>query len=177
MGKKGNPNFKPDQTSAIVLKFFSQQRGETFPSLIDNPSKGLMLMGQRGVGKSFNFKIYKSIQNRYGGKSMRIINAKEFESYFKSMGDSYLLEVANEPELLIDELGAESLVLKDYGTDRNVIYDLLMIRYDKFQSLGYVTHVTTNLNIDLIKQRYDARLIDRMKEMFIVQKCLGESYR
>lgn len=177
IGYKIKKGFKPDKLSAALVYFFCSDREKYHPSLKTMPNKGLFIMGSKGVGKSLNFFIYQRIQSYYSGYGMRIISAKYIESQVKIRGEEYLNELVLCKELLIDDIGTESQTFKDFGTDRNLIYDLLMMRYDSFQRGETITHATTNLNIELLKKFYDSRLIDRMKEMFILHKHTGKSYR
>lgn len=170
IGIKINRNFKPDLISVIVLNFFCNEREKFFPSLINNSNKGLMLMGFVGVGKTLNFIIIKSIQAKINGIGMRIISVSEIETQFKMQGESFLQELVNADELLIDDLGSEAKSFKDYGTDRNLVADLIIQRYVRFQRNEGITHITTNLNVKMLSDHYESRVIDRLKEMVILKK-------
>jgi DNA replication protein DnaC len=176
-GDKLKRGFRVDTVSAVVVHFFSQERINAFPSLKDSPRKGLMIYGPKGIGKTLNFLVLKTIQNKYIGMSMKIVSAKQLESNYKVYGEAYIQELVNYDELMIDDIGTESRLFKDYGTDRNLVYDILMMRYARFQKNECITHATTNLTPALLIEQYDTRLIDRMKEMFILKKIIGESKR
>jgi DNA replication protein DnaC len=176
-GDKLKRGFRVDTVSAVVVHFFSQERVNAFPSLKDSPRKGLMIYGPKGIGKTLNFLVLKTIQNKYIGISMKIVSAKQLESNYKVYGEAYIQELVNYDELMIDDIGTESRLFKDYGTDRNLVYDILMMRYARFQKNEFITHATTNLTPALLIEQYDTRLIDRMKEMFILKKIVGESKR
>lgn len=177
IGQRFIKTFKPDVISGVVVNFFSNERGVHHPSLNTMPNKGLMLMGSKGIGKTINFLIYQRIQARYGELGMRIVSAKQIETNVKIRGEQYIQDLIDCKELMIDDIGTESQTFKDFGTDRNLIHDILMQRYISFQRGETITHATTNLNVDLLKKFYDARLIDRMKEMFILKIVTGESKR
>jgi len=176
-GEKVYRGFQVDQECAHYVRFFCQEREQYYPALKDNPNKGFFVYGSKGVGKTLNFFVYRKIQTKYGERGMMIISAKQIETNFKINGEAYISMLVNVPELMIDDIGTESQVLKDYGTDRNLIHDILIQRYVGFQRGENITHGTTNLSMDLLKQFYDARLFDRMKEMFIPKKIVGESKR
>jgi len=175
IGVKLKPQFKPDTITEVLVKFFCSQREEHFPSLKIQPNKGLILMGFVGVGKTLNFAIYRSIQAKVDGIGMRIISSKEIETQFKQEGEIFIQSLIDADELMIDDLGAESKSIKDFGNDRNLISDILIQRYIRFQRNECITHATTNLNVELLTQHYDARLIDRMKEMFVLKKINTET--
>jgi len=174
IGVKIKPQFQPDTISSIMVKFFCSERETHFPSLKIEPLKGLMLMGFVGVGKTLNFTIYRSIQAKVDGIGMRIISSKQIETQFKQEGEIFIQSLIDADELLIDDLGSESKSIKDYGNDRNLIADILVQRYIRFQRNECITHATTNLNVELLINHYDVRLIDRMKEMFVLKKINSE---
>lgn len=174
IGVKIKPQFQPDTISSIMVKFFCSERETHYPSLKIEPLKGLMLMGFVGVGKTLNFTIYRSIQAKVDGIGMRIISSKQIETQFKQEGEIFIQSLIDADELLIDDLGSESKSIKDYGNDRNLISDILVQRYIRFQRNECITHATTNLNVELLTNHYDVRLIDRMKEMFVLKKINSE---
>lgn len=174
IGVKIKPQFQPDTISSIMVKFFCSERETHYPSLKIEPLKGLMIMGFVGVGKTLNFTIYRSIQAKTDGIGMRIISSKQIETQFKQEGEIFIQSLIDADELLIDDLGSESKSIKDYGNDRNLIADILVQRYIRFQRNECITHATTNLNVELLTNHYDVRLIDRMKEMFVLKKINSE---
>lgn len=173
-GEKIKIGFQCDSISAIVLNFFSQERIESFPSLERTPNKGLFLMGAKGIGKTLNFMVYRAIQAKYNGLGMRMVSVKHLETQFKIQGETYIQELVDCDELLLDDIGSEPRTIKDYGTDRNLVNDILIQRYARFQRNECITHATTNLNVELLINHYDVRLIDRMKEMFVLKKINSE---
>ena len=175
IGVKIKPQFKPDTITEVMVKFFCIDRETYFPSLKIEPAKGLMLMGFVGVGKTLNFAIYRSIQAKVDGIGMRIISSKQIETQFKQEGEIFIQSLIDADELMIDDLGSESKSIKDFGNDRNLVADILIQRYIRFQRNECITHATTNLNVELLTQHYDARLIDRMKEMFVLKKINTET--
>jgi DNA replication protein DnaC len=175
IGVKIKPQFNPDTITEVLVKFFCSEREIYFPSLKTEPMKGLILMGFVGVGKTLNFAIYRSIQAKVDGIGFRIISSKEIETQFKQEGEIFIQSLIDADELMIDDLGSESKSIKDFGNDRNLVSDILIQRYVRFQRHECITHATTNLNVELLTQHYDARLIDRMKEMFVLKKINTET--
>lgn len=170
VGIKCTNNFKPNLITEILVKFFCSDREKYFPSLIQKQNKGLMLMGFVGVGKTLNFLIYRTIQSKIEGIGMKVISAKQIETQFKQFGESFIQELINYDELLIDDIGSESKTIKDFGNDRNLISDILVQRYIRFQRNECITHATTNLTVKFLSEHYDFRTVDRMKEMFVLKK-------
>jgi DNA replication protein DnaC len=80
------------------------------------------------------------------------------------------------PCLIINDAGAENL-LNDFGTHRNIISDILILRYRAFQKRGLKTYLTSNMTWKAINEHYGDRLEDRFREMFYKVEIVGESKR
>ncbi len=153
--------------------------------------KGLLLCGNVGTGKttmfkifsrviadlkySYEFRIYPShiivqdfMKNGYDG----------FDKYTKGkiMDTYYGDRMVNTVESVIDDLGMEQKV-SYYGTSTDITGELLLRRYEMLISSRIRTHATTNLTTAELKDRYGARIYDRMKEMFNIIPLMGESRR
>lgn len=89
-------------------------------------------------------------------------NANQFSNLMKVAGI-----------MVIDDLGTEETSIKDFGTVRNPIIELINYRYD--HDLTIV--ITTNLDDAGIVTRYGERIMDRLREQCNVISCVGESYR
>ncbi len=79
---------------------------------------------------------------------------------------------------LFDDLGAETMGnnIFQYGKEE-VFLRILLNRYRNFESLGTKTHITTNLSLGEIEQRYGKQLADRFIKMFNLLKLDGPSRR
>ncbi len=75
--------------------------------------------------------------------------------------------------LAIDEFGVEAIDVKSFGNSNEPIIDLLSTRYDRQR----VTLISSNLDLDEIRNRYGLRLQDRFVEMFSMIGFNGKSYR
>ena len=75
--------------------------------------------------------------------------------------------------LLIDDLGTEPERCLVYGEERHPMTDVILERYQD----NLTTIIASNLTLDNIKDRYGARVHDRMKEMYAGIRYDGESYR
>ena len=53
-----------------------------------------------------------------------------------------------------------------YGNKVNVIEEIILDRYDLFRKHHLITHITTNLDVEDIKEKYGERVLSRMYEMF-----------
>lgn len=157
---------------------FATELGIIEPSL----NKGLMMVGGVGTGKSLLFDIFK----KYTGQ---ILRANSFRSYTSiaiiddvNVNGVEYLELFNENfgypiTCYIDDIASKNEVVKHYGTEYNVIEQLLSIRYNIFSRYKKLTHVSSNKYPNEFKGLYDIRVIDRMKEMFNILELNCESFR
>lgn len=142
---------------------------------IINPSldKGILLCGNYGVGKTWLMKLFQKNQRQV----YHIHNAKEVADLYQSEGDESIQDYLqkhknafNDPgvfyqqfaALCIDDIGAEDKK-NNYGNKRNVIGDIIEMRYHK-QLMGIWFHGSTNLTSAQIKEYYGGRVISRLRE-------------
>ena len=103
-------------------------------------------------------------------------SAGELANIFSVEGQSALIKFTSDDiNLIIDEVGREPMPAKYYGTELNVIQFILQLRYDHRRDS--VTHITTNLNLEDIDQKYGAYIADRCLEMFNFTEFKGASLR
>lgn len=134
--------------------------------------KGVMLAGPVGSGKTSIMALvsyFQSVQQRHILKPCRDIVLEFHSKGFKTInkyGKSFqkvegsLLPVA----YCFDDLGSESKV-SYYGNDCDVIKEIILSRYDLFESIGMMTHFTTNLNVKELEVRYGENVISRLEAM------------
>ncbi len=63
-----------------------------------------------------------------------------------------------------DDMGTEDEV-KHYGTQINVLGQVILMRYELFQERHVLTHFTSNLTAPQIEQHYGERVRSRLREM------------
>lgn len=181
-----SPVFMVDDSNRQLLKALYQWVWG-IPGVLD-VSKGLLLHGSIGVGKST---LLKGLQNyaakiaRYciggadAGLTFQFTSAAEIALQFAEkgiIGLSLYTDRSCMHNLAIDEVGREPMDAKHFGTGINAIQTVLQLRYE--QRYNFYTHMTTNLDPDKeFSQRYGAYIADRVKEMFNVVKIEGESRR
>ena len=134
--------------------------------------KGIILNGPVGCGKTSILTLFREFMN----KEFRytIISCREVSFEFNECGFSVILKYGKhcidkhtlKPKIILfDDLGTER-TLKFYGTECNVIGEILLSRYDQFISNKMNTYITTNLNSIEIEEIYGKRVRSRMREMF-----------
>ena len=150
--------------------------------------KGLWLMGPLGTGKTTLLLGWRRYQARVCARYMvkprkddyrlttLYMSASEISNAYAADGASGLKDVLSPNyNVIIDEMGREPCPANSYGTKLNVIQHVLQVRYDHRREC--VTHVTTNMELSDVKERYGAYVADRCKEMFNFVRLEGGSKR
>ena len=130
--------------------------------MVDTKRKGLILMGECGLGKSTILKyVIPAIFHAKLNKVLICIPAKELGP----------IERNEKPFILIDDLGTES-IRNDFGTKIDAVAD--EISYAEDSSKTILT--STNLTPIKLQSKYDERTLDRLRRCKVV-KFEGESLR
>ena len=135
---------------------------EVIDWMVDTRGRGLMLMGECGLGKStiLNY-VIPAIFRTKTNKVLRSISAKELAAVEKNVA----------PFIIIDDLGTES-IKNDYGTKIDAVADAISYAEDSSKTLL----ITTNLSPNSLKERYDERTLDRLRKCKVVI-IKGNSFR
>jgi len=130
--------------------------------MVDTKGRGLMLMGECGLGKStiLNF-VIPAIFRTKTNKILRSVPAKELGAVDRNKA----------PFIIIDDLGTES-IKNDYGTKVDAVADAISYAEDSSKTLL----ITTNLTPQALKERYDERTLDRLRKCKVVI-IKGKSFR
>jgi len=153
--------------------------------------KSLLIIGDCGRSKTFMMEhVMNEFCNRfYPQNSYRCYNSfdivkdfsenslkatKQFEKSRKSVGDFDDTRFFN---IYIDEVGAETKTLNNFGTKLTPITTVLYERYNVWKTFETKTHISTNLTIAEFGTIYDKRIQDRLYEMFNIIHVPGESIR
>ena len=150
-------------------------------------NKGFCFYGDLGLGKSMTLQALRQYRNGlvsrneskredFRMKGTWLKAASELANIFSVDGQPALIKyTTDEINLIIDELGREPRPAKYFGTELNVIQFVLQLRYDHRRDS--VTHITTNLKLEDIAQKYGAYIADRCLEMFNFIEFKGASLR
>lgn len=135
-------------------------------------SKGILLSGPIGCGKTTLFKLMQNFPTKR--KGFGITSTRQIVSEFMQSGyevlekysrGNFSHDVRTPKTYCFDDLGTET-TSKYFGNDCNVMAEILLTRYDLYKEKGIVTHITTNLSASEIESQYGNRLRSRMREMF-----------
>lgn len=132
--------------------------------------KGIILMGSTGTGKTVILKTLSMLLGYMVRFRFLIYTGWEMERIYtiadQKHQDKFSLEKAMRSKMFgIDDLGEEHTTVKVYGTDFNVGIEAVTTRHLEFINKGHLTFITTNLNAEMIKDKYGARIESRIYEM------------
>ena len=132
-------------------------------------NKGIMIVGPYGTGKTTMVKIISRIVMKYAQKVFHITSCVNLPDNVKHHGiDFYQFR-----PLILDEIGRESKVVKDFGTERKLLPEILSIRYNT----RAWTFGTSNLNYNDLGELYGGYIQERMLELFNFIELKGKSFR
>lgn len=188
IAKKLCPGFKRtpklDEIYTEGLKYFCGNKTSKF-----NIEKGLFVCGKIGTGKTLFFRVmvkYIKLREKQDwsngfisvGALKVVQDYEQFGSVAISCCGNRNYEIKESlAHLLIDDIGQHQDDCLHFGTQRNVISELLATRYDIFLKYNRLTHITTNLLPDEIGERYGKHIQSRAKEMFNLVKFTGPDLR
>ena len=153
-----------------------------------NLDKGILLLGKPGVGKthlmdffkknphaSYTIPTCKAIAEKYTkGWSKDEFNTIE---YYSTLQTAESCHIYNQEYLgtCFGDMGSEA-ESNSYGNKRSVIEEIIFTRYESKLPFKY-THMTSNLDANMIATKYGERMRDRLREMCNVFILEGESFR
>jgi DNA replication protein DnaC len=152
-------------------------------------NKGVMLIGDIGVGKSMLMKIMQKLfcESR---REFKWFNCREISDLLECFTVIEIKEYYGKSckmDLYIDDIGVGNSIHNKYGNTTNIIADILMERSELFVSEGFKTHVSSNKPTSLDKEKYPNivtlenlygdRIIDRLHEMCEIITWKGKSLR
>lgn len=156
--------------------FYWATGNEKFDGIL---SKGIMLAGNHGTGKTLMLESLSALINHYmnlGVYQIKKINAYDMEQIIedrdihgKSNGINY-----TQQSLFIDEIGWESKTVMSFGTEKMPFFEIINARYN---AGVYNCIATTNYKIDTLEEMYSEFISDRLKEMFNFMTLLDKNFR
>ena len=148
--------------SFINDEFTAKTLSDTSRWLSGNGKPGLILSGNVGVGKTTLTQAVAKVLFIREGKKMPIWEAKRITTLGRGdSGEKVLADLCKTNLLGVDDLGVESVTVKNFGNESNPMIDLLSERYNK----RMFTLITTNLTSEDICERYGVRIADRINEL------------
>ncbi len=177
-------DFEVDGSNKNFLGHFCRYwNRDTAFEVLENISlrKGLLVFGSYGTGKSTSFRIIQNLSKHYQVRELWFpsISTQEVVAKFNlERNKEDIIQYYSKGVFLFDDLGAELAGnnIYQYGKEE-VFVRILLNRYRNFEDQGTKTHITTNLNLVQIEDRYGKQLADRFVRMFNLLKLDGPSRR
>ena len=174
------PGFEiDDRVKPIMNNLFKYVNDE--PGELD-PSKGILIWGNVGTGKSTIIRILGEIL-RLKGQGYMTVNCSHLVTQFAAEGLEVLnsstynqSDIGSRPvNRAFDELGREPIPAKHYGNELNVIQYVFQCRYELRERVR--TFATTNIRPEGLEKLYGTYIYDRIGEMFNIIEMSGPSRR
>jgi len=140
-----------------------------------NPDKGILLMGNPGVGKTTVMEKFLANEKRGHMLSGRQINDEyERNGYANTENGVSKFKYWTEHNCFIDDLGNEPKSVSHFGSNDQPVTRLIE---DRYRDKSVKDYYTTNLNEELLTEHYGLRVVDRLFEKCNVIIMEGSSYR
>lgn len=145
-------------------------------------NKGLLIIGNIGTGKTKLFEYLQAYNKKIDTWKFDIITSRAIEKAFAVNGYKGIEIYSAHSEhqaynLMIDDIGLESDMSKNYGNAIRPVTEILYDRYELYRRDMILTHATTNLTQNQLEQKYGERLYSRFKEMFQILGLTGGDRR
>ncbi|MBK8348717.1 MAG: ATPase [Saprospiraceae bacterium] len=163
-----------DDNNVLLQLYAYFTRNDSLCTFYDiDPNKGLFLSGKTGVGKTVHMKLIRqflTFKTRFRLKTCHSLaleymnNGSETIMYYGRNYVDYIDPYTIHQSYCFDDLGTEDGV-KHFGTQTNVMGQVILMRYDLFQNNKVKTHFTSNLTASQIEKFYGDRVRSRLREM------------
>jgi len=161
-----------------ICRYFANETGDL------DLKKGLLLIGNKGTGKTELIRMFKANQNfpfrieaildlQFDYKMNGEKGLQGYNINFKSAPNKYGL---SDYGYCFDDLGTEEIPARHFAESKNIFSEIIQMRYHN-QLPFNSTHAITNKSLAELKELYGSRCADRMQEMFNVISFNHESFR
>ncbi|MGV4404957.1 hypothetical protein ACQ1PF_08000 [Ornithobacterium rhinotracheale] len=168
--------------SAITDYFARNKDFENCTITENRPSldKGLLIIGKCGCGKTAMLSTFHSIGKEIYKQSaqtilwFRVISCNALVNEYEGLANTHksnFMERYIKGVVYFDDFGTEEEA-SNYGK-KNIMKDILEERYLRKNKC----HLTTNLSLEEIQEKYGIRVFDRINEMFNIIVMKGGSLR
>jgi DNA replication protein DnaC len=196
-GKIFDEDFNLDDDTRLLnyrKAFHCLSNSPLAPTLGMDPDKSLLIIGQKGVGKTLMMRVlqrlFKDTERRF-----KMVTCMDIFDFLRAnIWGEETVEVIKEMygrgykgDLFIDDIGLEKVDFKRYGDQINIIGELLYDRYELYtnDTNKFRTHLTSNVarrntqdpTARTLETLYGDRVSDRIKQMSNKIIWKGESLR
>lgn len=114
-------------------------------------------------------KIVGRLVMKHAQKNIQIISCLNLKDLIPHHGMDYF----KYRPLILDEVGREKKIVKDFGTERELFPEIIDMRYKTHAW----TMATSNFTLEDLGGMYGKYIKDRLKEMFNFIELNGKSFR
>lgn len=179
--------FEIDDHNRNVLRFLlyyfngCKLAEDIFPNENYKIHKNILLVGEPGTGKTMIMQIFADyLRMTRNDNSFQNISSTQLMNYYKLNGhiDKYTYNESSNKDsfdgspfnVCLNDLGLMTENQKSYGTTLTQVTDeFLFARYEIYQQLGKKYHITSNLTVKDLKERFEGRLVDRFKSFNVIE--------
>jgi len=145
-------------------------------------SKGLVLTGIEGTGKTLAIEVVKNLIYTYGDEKRRftIVRYEKIVEQYRDLNNEIfdLYGYEKKRDICFDDfLTTDNRQRSDYGERVQLADMLIKDRYSAYKNFGLLTHITTNQNLESLKQIMSPSAYDRLIEMNHFINIHGTSIR
>lgn len=141
------------------------------------PGKGFYLFGPYGTGKTLLLQVLAQILRMDKDERAFLITPCEHVAEKAESEGALGLNPYSGGHRCFDDLGEESLEVKNFGSVLAPMRKVISARYRQFQGAGTLTHFTSNHDPSDLERMYSGRVADRLAEMVTPIEVPGESRR
>lgn len=182
IGKSIEPSFiLTPSAREVYIKLIQYFHAD--PEFNGDLSRGLLLMGPSGTGKTLAMKVmqkYRKIDEIQFIKNHKLCplifdinHVNDVASSFITDGIDGLRYFCTRYVICLDDIGAEIPAVKHYGNDLDVIAHVISER----QARGLLTFGTTNYPADVLEKKYDDRTVSRIYGLFNFIEMVDKDFR
>lgn len=161
---------KPDDIKDMI---WFDEYDLIFQHLVSGSTKGMLFQGGIGCSKTVTMMALrrikaircKEVMCQQVGLEVAARGADAIVEYSEARTGH--LPSVRDNHYFFDDIGTEKQA-NHFGTLYDPMPEILFLRNAHYNRCGTKTYGTTNLSFDALTKRYDARISDRMREMFHV---------
>lgn len=179
--------FEVDDHNKRVLRFLTyyfngcKKAEEVFPEESYKIHKNLLLIGEPGTGKTMLMQVFSDyLKLTNNVNQFQNISTTQLMNYYKINNhiDKFTYNELAHPDrfdgdpfdVCLNDLGLQTENQMSYGTLLTQVTDeFLFARYEIYQQTGKRYHITSNLTVNDLRERFEDRLVDRFKSFNVIE--------